>query len=126
MAWAIAPDVSALASRGARSVTVLAWHYHDDDVAGPSADVRLDIGGLPENLSSCRVRRLVVDSNHGNAFTAWQKMGSPAHPDAAEIDRLRAASVLPELAEMAAVANRSATLHFVLPRHAVSLVVLSW
>jgi xylan 1,4-beta-xylosidase len=118
-------DVSALASRGARSVTVLAWHYHDDDVAGPSADVRLDIGGLPET-SSCRVRRLVVDSTHGNAFTAWQKMGSPAQPDASEIDRLRTASVLPELADMAAVSNRSATLHFVLPRHAVSLVVFSW
>ncbi len=119
-------DVSALASRGARSVTVLAWHYHDDDVAGPSAEVRLDIGGLPENLSSGRVRRLVLDSNHGNAFTAWQRMGSPAALDPAGLDRLRTASVLPEIAGKATVSNRSATVRFQLPRHGVSLVVFSW
>ena len=40
------PDVAALASRDARRVTVLAWHYHDDDVAGPDAAVTLSLEGL--------------------------------------------------------------------------------
>ena len=40
------PDVGALASRDARKVTVLAWHYHDDDVAGPDANVTLALEGL--------------------------------------------------------------------------------
>jgi xylan 1,4-beta-xylosidase len=119
-------DVSALASRGARSVTVLAWHYHDDDEAGPSAEARLDLRGLPGNLSSCSVRRYVLDGHHGNAFTAWQRMGSPAHPEAAQLDRLRMSSVLPELVEKATVSNGSATIRFELQRHAVSLVVFSW
>jgi xylan 1,4-beta-xylosidase len=119
-------DVSALASRDARSITVLAWHYHDDDVPGPAADVRLDIGGLPGDVSSCDVRRSVLDGDHGNAFSAWQQMGSPAHPDGGELDRLRNISALPELAGKATVSNRTATVRFALPRHAVSLVVCSW
>ena len=32
------PDVAALASRDGSRVTIMAWHYHDDDVAGPAAD----------------------------------------------------------------------------------------
>jgi len=121
-------DVSALASRGARRVTVLAWHYHDDDVAGPSAEVGLDIGGLPENLSSCRVRRLAVDSDHGNAFTAWQRMGSPAQPSAAELDALRraAAAMSVDAGQTAAVSGSRTRIPLVLPRHAVSLVTVEW
>src|SRR5262249_52025404 len=37
------PDVAALASRDARRATILVWHYHDDDVAGPAAQVSLAI-----------------------------------------------------------------------------------
>jgi len=33
------PDVAALASREARCTTIMAWHYHDDDVVGPAAQV---------------------------------------------------------------------------------------
>ena len=40
------PDVGALASRDAKKVTVMAWHYHDDDVAGPDATVTLSLDGL--------------------------------------------------------------------------------
>jgi xylan 1,4-beta-xylosidase len=121
-------DVSALASRGARRVTVLAWHYHDDDVAGPSAQVGLDIVGLPANLSSCRVRRLAVDSNHGNAFTAWQRMGSPARPNAAELDALRraAAQMSVDAGQTVTVSGSRTHIRLALPRHAVSLVTVEW
>ena len=40
-------DVSALASRGPGRLAVMAWHYHDDDVPGPEADVTVQIQGLP-------------------------------------------------------------------------------
>ena len=53
---------------------VLVWHYHDDDVAGPAADVELAISGLPPQArqrsvnalshrrrSQQRVRRLEAD-----------------------------------------------------------------
>src|SRR5690606_2772770 len=40
-------DVSALASLGGKKLSVLVWHYHDDDVQGPDAAVSLEIPGLP-------------------------------------------------------------------------------
>src|SRR4051794_31879009 len=42
----VRPDVGALAVRSGRSIRVLAWHYHDDDVPGPEAQVALDVSGL--------------------------------------------------------------------------------
>ena len=41
------PDVAALASLDGQKLCVLAWHYHDDDVPGPAADVELELRGLP-------------------------------------------------------------------------------
>src|SRR6185436_13568205 len=37
------PDVSALASLEGKKLTVMAWHYHDDDVPGPEAAVTLTV-----------------------------------------------------------------------------------
>jgi xylan 1,4-beta-xylosidase len=39
------PDVNALATRDARSVSVLVWNYHDDDLPAAAADVKLQIRG---------------------------------------------------------------------------------
>jgi xylan 1,4-beta-xylosidase len=49
-----APDVGALASRAGTTATVLLWHYHDDDVAGPAAMVDVTVSGL----GTSRVRAL--------------------------------------------------------------------
>jgi xylan 1,4-beta-xylosidase len=36
------PDVSAQASLDGRTLSVLVWHYHDDDVPGPEAAIALN------------------------------------------------------------------------------------
>ena len=36
------PDVSALASLEANRLSVMVWHYHDDDVPGPDGRSRAD------------------------------------------------------------------------------------
>src|SRR5215210_5112730 len=41
------PDVSALASSDGKQIAVLLWHYHDDDLPGPMANVELTLSGLP-------------------------------------------------------------------------------
>ena len=41
------PDVAARASIDGNKLCVLAWHYHDDDVAGPDAAVEMTIDHLP-------------------------------------------------------------------------------
>lgn len=122
------PDVGALAGRSDRSVTVLAWHYHDDDVAGPAAEVRLAIDGLPMKTGRARLREHRVDAEHGNAYTAWLRMGSPASPSPAQYSALEHAGQLARVDAPATVtvAGGRATLLLTLPRQSVALVVCDW
>jgi xylan 1,4-beta-xylosidase len=121
------PDVAALASRDARRVTILAWHYHDDDVAGPAADVTLAVEGLAIERGKAKLTHFRVDAEHGNAYTAWRRMGSPPQPTAAQVTELEKASALAVLPSSPLdVAGARASLRFELPRQAVSLLVLEW
>ena len=122
------PDVAALASRDPRRVTVLAWHYHDDDVPGPAADVSLAIDGLGMKQGKARLQHFRIDADHSNAYTVWMKMGSPAKPSRAQYAELEKASELAAVAGPANVdvSNGSAKLAFSLPRQGVSLLVLEW
>lgn len=122
------PDVAALASRDARRVTILAWHYHDDDVAGPAADVSLALDGLGIEQGQARLQHFRIDAEHSNAYTEWLRIGSPQKPSAAEYARMEKASELAMLQRPSSVdvAGGRATLAFTLPRQAVSLIVVEW
>jgi xylan 1,4-beta-xylosidase len=118
------PDVSALACRDEKSLAVLVWHYHDDDISGPAAAVELDLRGLPEQFHGSRVRHFRIDDRHSNAYTAWQKMGSPQQPTAEQYAELEQAGQLAELEpEEVGIENGAAKLSFELPRQGVSLLV---
>jgi xylan 1,4-beta-xylosidase len=122
------PDVSAIASRGDRRVTILAWNYHDDDVAGPAAQVTLNVDGLGVAPNLIRARHYRIDTAHSNAYTAWLGMGSPATPTPAQYARLEEAGALAEMMPPGSPegAASRATLRFALPRQAVSLLVIEW
>jgi xylan 1,4-beta-xylosidase len=124
-----APDVAALASRDAKRATVMLWHYHDDDIPGPAADVVFTLNGLPTTARSARVTHHRIDETHSNAFAEWKRMGAPIAPNQAQYTALQNASALATLADFpssVAIANGTATLRFPLPRQAVSLVVIEW
>src|SRR5262249_48523505 len=74
------PDVSVLASSGERELSVLLWHYHDDDVPGPDARVQLSLDHLPLAFGSLGMRHFQIDQTHSNAYTAWQRSGAPQQP----------------------------------------------
>jgi xylan 1,4-beta-xylosidase len=136
------PDVAALASRDGRRVTIMAWHYHDDDVAGPDADVTLALDGLQAHPAGAKpgtnggltkgkakLRHYRIDTTHSNAYTVWKNMGSPAKPTAAQYKQLEQASELTALKDAPStidVTDGKATLKFALPRQAVSLLVVEW
>ncbi len=122
------PDVSALASLDERGLCVLAWHYHDDDLPGPDAAVELTIAGLEPSLRQVQLSHDRIDETHSNAYTAWQRMGSPWEPTAAQRAALVRASELTPLAEPhpEPVRDRRVVLRFSLPRQSVSLVRLGW
>ncbi len=122
------PDVSALASRDDRRVTILVWHYHDDDVPGPAAEVALELTGLPAGRGPMRLQHFRIDREHSNAYTAWQGMGSPQKPTPEQYATLEKAGGLQTMKAPATldVAQSRAALRFPLPRQAVSLLVVEW
>jgi xylan 1,4-beta-xylosidase len=121
-------DVDALATRGARALAVLVWHYHDDGVAGPAAVVEMTLEGLGAAGKRPRLTHYRVDDEHGNTFTAWKKMGSPREPSRAQREALNKAAELSALEGARAVEVRGGklTLRFTMPRQSVSLLRLEW
>jgi xylan 1,4-beta-xylosidase len=120
------PDVGVLASLQGRKLCVLLWHYHDDDVPGPTAIVSLNLDNLPHG-GDPRVTQYSVDATHSNAFAQWKLLGSPAQPNDAQYQQLRESGRLsPGVVLPVSVAGSAATLTIPLAREAVSLVTLEW
>ena len=122
------PDVSALASLASNRLCVLVWHYHDDDMSGPAAEIKLALDGLPAKIAKAQARHFRIDADHSDAFTVWQRMGSPMKLSAKQYTELEKAGRLAELErpETIRVRNGRMVLKFNLPREAVSLLVIEW
>lgn len=120
------PDVSALAAMKGTKLTLLVWHYHDDDLRGPDAEVRLDLLGAPAGVP--KVKRYLVDETHSNSFTAWQAMGSPQQPTAGQLATLEQACELAEVDEAPRFIEEEklSAVMLTLPRQGVSLLELQW
>ncbi|MEK7949191.1 GH39 family glycosyl hydrolase [Luteolibacter soli] len=120
------PDVSALAAMEGKKITVLVWHYHDDDLRGPDAEVRVDLLGAPKGVP--KVKRHLIDETHSNSFTAWQAMGSPQQPTAEQIATLEQACKLAEVEEAPRFVEEEklSAVMLTLPRQGVSLLELEW
>lgn len=124
-----AADVGSVASIDGNTLSVLVWHYHDDDVAGPKAAVRLALRGLPGAFANGAVlTHYRIDDSHSNSFAAWRKMGSPLAPTneqrAALLNAARLATMDAQPARLTA-RDGSATMAFDLPRQGVSLLVFT-
>jgi xylan 1,4-beta-xylosidase len=121
---AAAPDVNAAATRNGREVDVLLWNYHDADVAAPAAEIHVAIDGLRGRAVVAAEFRM--DSEHSNAYRAWQRMGSPAQPTAEQTRELEQAGALEQTVADHPIALRAgkADLELTLPRQAVVLLRL--
>src|SRR5579872_6132607 len=121
-------DVSTAATRKSNEVDVLAWNYHDDDLAAPAAPIELKIDGIPSTAKRPLVEHFRIDAAHSNAFEVWKAMGSPAHPSEEQFRTLGAAGQLQLLSspEWVTATNGALTLKFDLPRQAVSLIRVTW
>jgi xylan 1,4-beta-xylosidase len=119
-------DIGTIATRGADGrIAILVWHYHDDDVTGAPAAIRLTLSGLrgtrPAGATIWR-----VDETNGNAFSAWKRMGAPLNPDSTQYAALETAATMQAqpLAITAGQGRGNVTAAFDLPRQGVALVVL--
>ena len=122
------PDVGAIATRGAKSVEVMVWNYHDDNVAAADADIDLTVDGLPADAKHTVVEHFRIDRAHSNAFTTWQEMGSPESLSQEQRERLERDAQLQLLDSPQSVAagNGKVHLQFGLPRQGMSLLRLRW
>jgi xylan 1,4-beta-xylosidase len=119
-------DIDALAAKDAHSIAVLVWNYHDDDIIDAGSPVELRIAGIP--AQRVQMRHYRIDQDHSNSYAAWKRMGSPAHPTAAQVAELQKASELAELGPASTLQTKdgTATVSMQLPRQAVSLVTLTY
>ena len=123
-----APDVAALASLEGRKLSVMVWHYHDDDLAGPVAEVTLEVRGLPQGLQRALLHHYRIDGEHSNSYAAWKRLGSPQKPSPEQYRELERSAQLALLGspEWVKLAAGAVTVQFTLPRQAVSLLQYSW
>jgi xylan 1,4-beta-xylosidase len=120
------PDVFALAGLDKSELAVLVWHYADDDLPGADAEILLALDGLPLKSGTARVQQFRIDADHGNSFTAWQKMNSPLSPTPEQFAQLEKAGQLAELGspKILRAKDGKLDLRFSLPRQAVSLLII--
>ena len=122
------PDVSALAGLEARKLSMLVWHYHDDDLPGLVAAVDLKVSGLLLPGGEAKMLHYRIDETHSNSYNAWKRMGSPIAPTGEQYAQLEAAGQLAALDAPSTlrIDEGQARVQFVLPRQGVSLIVLEW
>lgn len=122
------PDVGAYGTRGDRSMSVMLWHYHDDDLPGADAKIDASFANIPPGVTRVLVRHYRVDETHSNSYTAWKAMGSPQQPTRDQYAVLEGAGQLESMGSPTwmRVNKGEVKLDFALPRQGVSLVQLSW
>jgi xylan 1,4-beta-xylosidase len=121
-----APDVGVLSSLDGGRLSVFVWHYHDDQLPKPDADINVSVEGLPWSGRG-KLTRYRIDDNHSNSYALWLKYGSPQNVTTEQYAALKAAGQLATLGEPqdVQVANTgAANMTFSLPIHSLTLLVL--
>ena len=121
-------DLNAIATRSTNRINVLVWNYQDVAAAAPPASIHLVIRGFPKGASRVRLELWQVDQTHSNAYTAWQRRGSPQNPSPEQYQALRAAGHLQLLDSPQWVpANKDAVeFTFDEPPEGLSLLCFGW
>jgi xylan 1,4-beta-xylosidase len=119
-------DVGSLAAKDNRSVSVMIWNYHDDDVPGKKEPIEVIIHDL--DSKSVTVFHYRIDNEHSNSYEVWKKMGSPQNPSAKQIAELEKAGQLKTIGnpEKIKVTANKVVIKMSLPRQGVSLLKMDW
>ena len=121
-------DINGIATLQGRRLSVILWNYNDQDAAVPDDIVEMAITGLPQAATQPIVRHYRIDETHSNAYTTWKEMGVPQAPTPEQYRRLSSQGRLQELTppERKNVNQGQLRIRFPLPRHAISLLQVSW
>jgi xylan 1,4-beta-xylosidase len=119
-------DVGAIAAKAQRSVSVMLWNYHDDDVKQEEVPVEVKIDGIKATTITLTEYR--IDDEHSNSYEVWKKMGSPQNPTKEQVAILEKSGQLKTIgaAKKMKVIKGVLNVKLSLPRQAVSLLKLDW
>ncbi|HEY1986466.1 MAG TPA: beta-xylosidase [Terracidiphilus sp.] len=122
------PDLDAFATRNTHEAAILLWNYHDLNLPAPASPATVTISGIPPGVERVLLEHYRIDETHSNAYTAWQKMGSPQHPTSEQYAQLQESGQLQLLTspEWFAVSGGRVTVSTEMPREAISLLRLKW
>lgn len=122
------PDVDALATHAPRQASILVWNYHDVNAPAPPTATSVIVQSIPAGVSRVLLTQYRIDALHSNAYTVWQQMGSPQHPDAQQYAQLQAAGQLQLFASPAwlEVHDRAVEFSTEVPRQGIALFQLTW
>lgn len=111
-------DVGCLASSDGSRVWTLLWHYHDDDLPGPDAEVVVRFSGV---VPTAKFTVWRIDRDHANAYAAWQAMDSPVAPSREQYDQLMSASQLKptSLTSDPTAETNESVVRFAIPRQGI-------
>jgi len=120
------PDVYALATRSDRTMEILVWNYHDDDLPVPPATIALAIDGLSGRTATITEYR--VDDRHSNSYEVWKAMGSPESLTPSQKATLEKAGQLQTMGAPSRqpIASGQLTINLSLPRQGVSLLTIAY
>lgn len=120
------PDINALACKDEKSVSVMVWNYHDDDLPAPDSRVNLSVMGIPEGR--VLVHEYRIDKETSNSYEMWKKMGSPQNPSAEQVKLLEESGKLALRTSPYWINTKDNSLDIGtdLPRQGVSLFHITW
>ncbi|MDQ2711752.1 MAG: beta-xylosidase, partial [Acidobacteriota bacterium] len=89
-------------------------------------NIRLMVDDLP--VPKIMVHQYLMDAEHSNSYSAWQKMGSPQPPDSQQKQTLEQAARLEEIANSKSLSTKNGTaeIRFRLARQGVTLLKITW
>ena len=121
------PDVNALATKSTNVANIMVWNYHDkNDINVPPTTVSVMVKGLPQQR--LLLTQYIIDQEHSNAYTIWEKMGSPKEPTADEYKTLETAGQLQEISSAKYITpiKGEAKINFDLERQGITLLKITW
>jgi xylan 1,4-beta-xylosidase len=124
----IIEGVDGISAVGKDELTILVWNYREEDVPGPVRNVRFEIAGLPKGRGMMKAEEFRVDGQSSNSYSAWQKMGSPKNPTAAQYAELGTSGRLKRIKTPTPRRTLAGTyiVALDLPQQSVSLLRLHW
>lgn len=119
-------DINSIASSDDKSVAVMVWNYHDDDLSTSPSDISINIKNITERR--VLVTHYRIDDQYSNSYEMWKAMGEPQNPSADQLKILERSGQLQMYSSPVwkNVINGNIIVDFSLPRQGVSLIKLTW